>query len=61
MATFAKLFGWEGLPEKDWTDAQKKKVVSNRMDIEKELRGEIFGKASGLKEESQFELNRWVV
>jgi len=40
--------------------------VRKFVDLQRTLRKfteplEIFGKASGLKEESQFELNRWVV
>jgi hypothetical protein len=59
MSTFPELFGWEGLPEGTWTGAEHKKIVTNRMNVERELRFRIFGKDSGLAEALQVELNKW--
>jgi hypothetical protein len=59
MSTFPQLLGWEGLPEGEWTGAKHKKIVENRMNIERENRYKIVGKNSGLKQASQVELARW--
>jgi hypothetical protein len=59
MSTFPTLFGWEGLPKGEWTGAEHKKIVENRMNVERENRLKILGKNSGLKQASQVELTRW--
>ena len=58
MATFPTLFGWGGLSEGKWTGAEHKKIVENRMSVERENRYRILGKDSGLKQASQVELIR---
>ncbi len=50
LASFGRLFGWEGLPEGNWSEEQQKQVVKNRRKIETEIKDQIIGKKSGLKD-----------
>jgi hypothetical protein len=59
MASFAELFGWEGIGDGSWTDEQKKQIFYKRIVIEKDIREQICGKRSDLSEETQGQLLNW--
>jgi len=59
VASFGKLFGWQGMGGGEWSKDQYGKVIKNRMQIEDKIVRNIIGKDSGLTAETQDALMQW--
>ena len=59
LATFAELFGWDGVTTEKWGEEDRARIVANRRKTEARVRELIVGKKSGLSEETQTWLLKW--
>lgn len=59
LATFAELFGWDGINVQTWNDEAQGKIVANRIKIEAAIREQITGAKSGLSAETREQLLKW--
>jgi hypothetical protein len=59
VASFRKLFGWDGFGDNPLSKEQYGQVIKSRMKIEDKIVRHIIGKDSGLSDEAQQELIQW--